>query len=180
MGAWLRNLRRLRRDKPETLSQEQIARLDAIGMSWGDGNSTRWMAAYNAAKLYYEHTGHLNVPVQYVAPDGTPLGKWVARQRAVYQNPEKEHCRLTPQRIRLLEQIGMQWQRPRQLEHRYALAQEYLRQHGDLAIPQSIGPRTASCLATGSTASARIYEGKAPGNLSAAQREKLRVLLAQA
>ena len=68
-------------------------------------------------------------------PDGTPLGKWVARQRAVYQNPEKEHCRLTPQRIRLLEQIGMQWQRPGSWEHRYALAQEYLRQHGDLAIP---------------------------------------------
>lgn len=35
LGAWLRNLRRLRRDKPEALSPEQIARLDAIGMSWG-------------------------------------------------------------------------------------------------------------------------------------------------
>ena len=178
--AWLGNVVRLRRDKPEALSQEQIARLDAIGMSWGDGNSTRWMAAYNAAKLYYEHTGHLNVPVQYVAPDGTPLGKWVARQRAVYQNPEKEHCRLTSQRIRLLEKIGMQWQRPGSWEHRYALAQEYLRQHGDLAIPAKYRAADGILLGNWLYRQRRIYEGKAPGNLSAAQREKLRVLLAQA
>lgn len=180
LGAWLRNLRRLRRDKPEALSPEQIARLDAIGMSWGDGNSARWMAAYNAAKLYYKHTGHLNVPVQYIAPDGTPLGKWVARQRAVYQNPEKEHCRLTPQRIRLLEQIGMQWQRPGSWEHRYALAQEYLRQHGDLAIPAKYRAADGILLGNWLYRQQRIYDGRAPGRLSTEQREKLCALFAQA
>ena len=68
--------------------------------------------------------------------------------------PEKEHCRLTPQRIRLLEQIGMQWQRPGSWEHRYALAQEYLRQHGDLAIPAKYRAADGILLGNCSTASA--------------------------
>ena len=180
LGAWMRNLRRLRRERADTLSPEQIARLDAIGMSWGDGNNTRWMASYSAAKLYYEHTGHLNVPINYIAPDGTPLGKWVARQRVAYQTPEKEHVRLTPERIQLLEQIGMQWQRPGSWEHRYELAQEYLQAHGNLNIPIKYKAADGILLGNWLYRQRCIFEGKAPGKLSATQQEKLRALLAQA
>ena len=180
LGAWIRNLRHLRREKPDVISQAQAARLDAIGMSWEDGNNTRWMASYNAAKRYYEYTGHLNVPIHYVAPDGTPLGKWVARQRAAYQTPEKEHVRLTPERIQLLEQIGMQWQRPGSWEHRYEMAQEYLQAHGNLNIPIKYKAADGILLGNWLYRQRRIYEGRAPGRLGVDQREKLRNLLSQA
>src|SRR5699024_1359327 len=36
LGAWIRNLRHLRREKPDAISPAQAARLDAIGMSWED------------------------------------------------------------------------------------------------------------------------------------------------
>ena len=179
LGAWVRNLRRMRRDKPESLTSSQAARLEAIGMTWDDGNDARWMAAYAAAKTYFLHQGHLNVPINYVAPDGTALGRWVAPQRAPYQPPESEHSRLTPERIQLLNQIGMQWQRPGAWDQRYALAQGYLRDHGNLQIPARYKAGNGILLGNWLYRQRRIYEGKAPGKLNQAQREKLRTLFAQ-
>lgn len=180
LGAWVRNLRRMRRDKPESLTSSQAARLEAIGMVWDSSNDARWMAAYAAAKNYFLHQGHLNVPANYVAPDGTPLGKWVTHQRMAYQHPEKEHSRLTPERIRLLEQIGMQWQRPGSWEHRYELAQGYLQDHGNLQIPPKYKAADGILLGNWLYRQQRIYDGRAPGRLSTEQREKLCALFAQA
>ena len=44
---------------------------------------------YQEAKRYFEAQGDLNVPINYVSPDGYALGKWVKRQRYTRQNPEK-------------------------------------------------------------------------------------------
>ena len=177
LGAWLRNLRRIYREKPETLDDTQITRLEAIGMLWGDRNDAQWMTAYQAAKSYFLQYGNLNVPIKYTASDGTALGKWVARQRAAYQHPEKEHGRLSPERIRLLEQIGMQWQRPGDWDDRYALVQGYLHDHGDLKIPIKYKTKDGILLGNWLYRQRRIYEGKAPGKLNARQRERLRTLL---
>ena len=103
----------------------------------------------------------------------------VARQRAAYQHPESEHSRLTPERIQLLNQIGMQWQRPGAWDRRYALAQDYLRDHGNLQIPAKYKAGDGILLGNWLYRQRRIYEGKAPGKLNPTQREKLRVLFAQ-
>ena len=70
--------------------KQQIARLDSIGMVWGNRNDRQWNQGYQEAKRYFEAHGDLRVPVNYVSPEGYVLGKWVKRQRYTRQNPEKK------------------------------------------------------------------------------------------
>ena len=89
--------------------KQQIARLDSIGMVWGNRNDRQWNQGYQEAKRYFEAHGDLRVPVNYVSPEGYALGKWVKRQRYTRQNPEKSCGALTEERIERLDAIGMIW-----------------------------------------------------------------------
>ena len=92
------------------LSDDQIMRLERIGMYWGNRNDRQWNEGYQEAKHYFETHGDLKVPVDYVSPDGYALGKWVKRQRYTRQNPEKSGAVLTEERIAKLDEIGMRWE----------------------------------------------------------------------
>ena len=110
--------------------------MEGIGIRWEQNNyDFQWREAYAAAKLYFEEYGNLNVPIAYTTADGIALGKWVARQQYAHNNPGKSNCKLTPERVALLDKIGMQWEKPDPWQHRYELAQEYLQEHGNLLIP---------------------------------------------
>ena len=87
--------------------KQQIARLDSIGMVWGNRNDRQWNQGYQEAKRYFEAHGDLRVPVNYVSPEGYALGKWVKRQRYTRQNPEKSCGALTEERMERLDAIGM-------------------------------------------------------------------------
>ena len=89
--------------------KQQIARLDSIGMVWGNRNDRQWNQGYQEAKRYFEAHGDLRVPVNYVSPEGYALGKWVKRQRYTRLNPEKSGAVLTEERIAKLDEIGMRW-----------------------------------------------------------------------
>ena len=89
--------------------KQQIARLDSIGMVWGNRNDRQWNQGYQEAKRYFEAHGDLRVPVNYVSPEGYVLGKWVKRQRYTSQNPEKSCGALTEERMERLDAIGMIW-----------------------------------------------------------------------
>ena len=89
--------------------KQQIARLDSIGMVWGNRNDRQWNQGYQEAKRYFEAHGDLRVPVNYVSPEGYALGKWVKRQRYIRQNPEKSCGALTEERMERLDAIGMIW-----------------------------------------------------------------------
>ena len=91
--------------------KQQIARLDSIGMVWGNRNDRQWNQGYQEAKRYFEAHGDLRVPVNYVSPEGYALGKWVKRQRYTRQNPEKSCAVLTEERIAKLDAIGMRWEK---------------------------------------------------------------------
>ena len=110
-------------------------RLDSIGMEWGNRNDAAWERGLEEARKFWEQFGNLQVPVAYVSPEGYALGKWVRRQQYAYRNPEKSNAILSPQRVALLDAIGMQWEKPDPWQHRYELAQEYKRCHGNLDIP---------------------------------------------
>ena len=133
LGAWILNQRTAY--TKEMLSQDQIDRLEKIGIYWGNRNDRQWNEVYGAAKRYFEANGNLDVPVAYVSPEGYALGKWVRRQQYAYRNPEKSNAILSPQRVALLDAIGMQWEKPDPWQHRYELAQEYKRCYGNLDIP---------------------------------------------
>ena len=89
--------------------KQQIARLDSIGMVWGNRNDRQWNQGYQEAKRYFEAHEDLRVPVNYVSPEGYALGKWVKRQRYTRQNPEKSCGALTEERMERLDAIGMIW-----------------------------------------------------------------------
>lgn len=121
--------------KAGELPQEQVARLDALGMDWTNRNDRKWMSLYDVAAAYYHEYGNLNVPSEYVTPDGVLLGKWVARQRYAYLNPDRSSARVTPERKALLDKLGMVWEKYDPWQERYDLALAYKTEHGDLEIP---------------------------------------------
>lgn len=108
LGRWLTQMRTARRGKrQQRLTEEQIAQLDSIGMSWEKRGDTTWMQGYEQAKGYYDEYGSLQVPSNYKTENGFALGKWISRQRYAYRNPEKSNATLTKERIALLQQIGI-------------------------------------------------------------------------
>ena len=112
LGAWVENQRAYYL-KGE-LSDDKIRRLEAIGMLWEGRNDRQWLKAYEAAARYFQQYGDLNIPYQYVSPEGIRLGYWVVRQRAAYKGRfsiEKKTNRkpLSYERKRLLDAIGMNW-----------------------------------------------------------------------
>lgn len=121
--------------KAGELPQEQVERLDALGMDWTNRNDRKWMSLYDVAAAYYHEHGNLNVPSEYVTPDGVLLGKWVARQRYAYLNPDRSSARVTPERKALLDKLGMVWEKYDPWQERYDLALAYKTEHGDLEIP---------------------------------------------
>ena len=133
LGVWLGAQRAAH--KAGELPQEQVARLDALGMDWTNRNDRKWMSLYDVAAAYYHEHGNLNVPSEYVTPDGVLLGKWVARQRYAYLNPDRSSARVTPERKALLDKLGMVWEKYDPWQERYDLALAYKTEHGDLEIP---------------------------------------------
>ena len=92
------------------LTDEQVERLNRIGMYWGNRNDRQWNEGYQEAKRYFDAHGDLNVPADYVSPSGYNLGNWVKRQRYTRHNPEKSCAVLTEERIAKLDEIGMRWE----------------------------------------------------------------------
>lgn len=161
LGGWLGAQRAAH--KAGELPQEQVERLDALGMDWTNRNDRKWMSLYDVAAAYYHEHGNLNVPSEYVTPDGVLLGKWVARQRYAYLNPDRSSARVTPERKALLDKLGMVWEKYDPWQERYDLALAYKTEHGDLEIPSvyktadgvwlgSWGSRQRQALNSGSSA----------------------------
>lgn len=123
LGVWLGAQRAAH--KAGELPQEQVERLDALGMDWTNRNDRKWMSLYDVAAAYYHEHGNLNVPSEYVTPDGVLLGKWVARQRYAYLNPDRSSARVTPERKALLDKLGMVWEKYDPWQERYDLALAY-------------------------------------------------------
>lgn len=72
-----------------------------------DNLNSAWEVYYAAARQWYEVTGHLKVPKGYVTPSGLTLGSWIQTQRKVHGG--RKAGSLNPERIHLLEKIGMIW-----------------------------------------------------------------------
>ena len=150
LGVWLGAQRAAH--KAGELPQEQVERLDALGMDWTNRNDRKWMSLYDVAAAYYHEHGNLNVPSEYVTPDGVLLGKWVARQRYAYLNPDRSSAR-----------------------ERYDLALAYKTEHGDLEIPSVY--KTADGVWLGSWVSRqRQALNSGSSALSSERRKLLRIL----
>lgn len=88
------------------LTKEQKIRLDQLGMIW-QPYEEKWNAKYQMAKKFYLDHGHLNISIDFVTEEGVKLGMWLSSQRqAMRGNP---NFLMTPERKRLLDEIGMDW-----------------------------------------------------------------------
>ena len=173
LGVWLGAQRAAH--KAGELPQEQAERLDALGMDWTNRNDRKWMSLYDVAAAYYHEHGNLNVPSEYVTPDGVLLGKWVARQRYAYLNPDRSSARVTPERKALLDKLGMVWEKYDPWQERYDLALAYKTEHGDLEIPSVY--KTADGVWLGSWVSRqRQALNSGSSALSSERRKLLRIL----
>lgn len=173
LGVWLGAQRAAH--KAGELPQEQVERLDALGMDWTNRNDRKWMSLYDVAAAYYHEHGSLNVPSEYVTPDGVLLGKWVARQRYAYLNPDRSSARVTPERKTLLDKLGMVWEKYDPWQERYDLALAYKTEHGDLEIPSVY--KTADGVWLGSWVSRqRQALNSGSSALSSERRKLLRIL----
>ena len=130
LGEWLNRQKQIKKGnlkKAAPLTEEQIERLDMLGMVWENKHEKQWNDKYEAAKEYYHQHGDLNVPVGYKTADGTLLGRWIGKQRT--------NNKLTVKQRELLSRIGMIWSKGNSWEERFALAKRYYDEHGDLNIP---------------------------------------------
>ena len=135
LGVWLITQRRVREGQIQgNLTQQQIARLDSIGMVWGSRNDRQWNEGYQEAKRYFDAHSDLNVPADYVSPGGYNLGNWVKRQRYTRHNPEKSCAVLTEERIAKLDAIGMRWEKADSRLRRLEPAQESKRKSENLNV----------------------------------------------
>lgn len=113
--------------------KQQIARLDSIGMVWGNRKEIAWQHGFEVAKKYHDTYGNLMVPGKYTDPDGYPLGQWIIKTRQ-----QKLNGRLKEERVAQLDEIGMVWNIfDAKWEKAYALAAAYYEENGNLNIPRS-------------------------------------------
>jgi len=131
IGTWLAQQRQVRRGKMDRrhLTEEQINRLDSIGMVWESKHERAWTQGIQEARSYYAEHGNLNMSTMYVAPSGYKLGRWIAARR------EKGKDKHTPEQQKQLDAMGMVWQSFDAWEVRYELAEAYYEEHGNLNMP---------------------------------------------
>lgn len=136
LGSWLTTQRLVYNGKANgILTDEQIEKLNAIGMRWERAKDAVWEKHYRAAKEYYEEHGDLLVSVTDREYHGVDLGKWLAQMRS-YRKSGICTAYLTDERIKLLDGIGMVWDVPDYLfEKNFAAALEYYRENGNLDVP---------------------------------------------
>lgn len=116
------------------LTEEQIEKLNAIGMVWEFEDA--WEVGFEHAKRYFDENGNLLVTKKYVCTDGYRLGQWIVNQRNNYNN-SKKYGRLTENQIQRLEAIGMQWRvSDIKWEEHFFSAKSFFDKHGNLLIPR--------------------------------------------
>lgn len=133
LGQWLSRLHGIRNGTAigsKELTDEQITRLDALGMIWENKFEKQWNDSYQALCDYQKQHGNIDVPVSYKTESGIGLGKWLRHQRKAYAQDK-----LNDERKELLDRLGMVWEVPDPWEEKFKLAQQFFAEYGHLNVP---------------------------------------------
>jgi len=132
LAVWL--IRQRAQYKSGKLSQEQIDKLNSIGMIWELADA--WEVGFAHAKEYAEQIGDLLVPISYVCDDGYKLGNWIANQRNNRVSNDK-YRQLSTEQIEWLDSIGMVWNVAEYAWTRgYEQAVRYWQENGHIRVPR--------------------------------------------
>ena len=139
LGDWVQTQRQIRKGKRAfgTLTQQQIERLDSIGMVWENRSETAWAKGLEAARRYRQQYGDLQVPSAYKDADGFALGNWIRNTRSRFGSGG-----LKESQIRELDALGMVWNSiVAKWARCYAEAARYCEKHGSLNLaPKYVSP----------------------------------------
>jgi superfamily II DNA or RNA helicase/uncharacterized protein YgiB involved in biofilm formation len=89
------------------LSPDRIEQLENIGFTW-EKLEEKFEKGFQETLLYKESTGNPNAPMIYKTSEGYHLGAWQNKQKEKYSNGK-----LSPERIKRLEEIGFKWEKQR-------------------------------------------------------------------
>jgi superfamily II DNA or RNA helicase len=147
LGVWTGTQRRVKNGTiPGILTEERIEKLDSIGMVWDNMSELSFESSYLYAKTYYETYGNLDVIISYETSDGFALGEWISRLRQCRKG--NMLCSISDERIRLLDEIGMIWDKNSYLfEKNFNAAKQYYEKYGNLDVPANY--RTAEGIGLG-------------------------------
>ncbi len=122
LGSWVGT----QRVRKESLTPDQIKRLDNLGFSW-DPHAEQWEEGFAALQKFYQREGHSRVPKGH-QEFGLNLGSWVAHRRR-----EKEG--LTTDQTRRLDSLGFSWDpHAEQWEEGFAALQKFHQREGHCRV----------------------------------------------
>ncbi len=128
LGEWLRRLRRQK--ESGKLTEEQVERLEKLGVRWDGSYAQAWEKGFNEAKKYYLHNHELNMSMGYTTAQGFRLGAWLNNQREKFKAGK-----LDEDKKARLDQIGMIWEKESSWDTNFRLAKAYYETHGNLKVP---------------------------------------------
>ena len=133
LGIWLSNQKQDR--KNGALAPDRRQKLEALGVIW-DVPEQAWMDRYRQAEAYFQCHGHLCPYQRRNAPLPAGLSQWLTAQRKA-----KQAGKLSPEKSRMLESVGMIWDVYQSLwETAYQQAEAYVQRHGHLRVSKDSGP----------------------------------------
>ena len=131
LGWWVNNQRAF--FSRGTLEVDRQQRLQAIPDWVWNVRDAQWEEAFRLLQEYVERHGDALVPISYKV-DGYPLGSWVNRQRT---RTRIGTSTLDADRRKRLQGVsGWAWDAGEaQWEEGFSRLQEYVKRHGDIAVP---------------------------------------------
>lgn len=131
LGVWCGHQRQAYRK--HKLSPDQIKRLEQLGFDWVPLD-VAWEKMFAALAAYKNGHGNCNVPQGL--KDNPQLAAWCATQRVKYTAPSIKRGKLSPDRIKRLEELGFEWYPYADAwEEMYAALSKYKQTHGDCNVP---------------------------------------------
>lgn len=141
LGLYLTRLRNIRKKTDRGhLSQDQINRLNALGMKWVKREHPYRDFDYYYQQLikFYRREGHIKVPTRFIDPDtGCHLGNFINCVRQAKRGTGHDIV-LTDRQIEMLNDLGMVWQvqaSPLPFDTYYEELLRYYRKEGHIRVP---------------------------------------------
>ena len=133
LGIWIVDLRARYYSKTLLISQEEVDKLEKIGMVW-DVPEYQWQQKYNKVKEFYDEYHDLSLLPLYKGEEGKYLLSWVKLQRGIYY--QRKEGVAYQEKIAKLEAIGIICQhKDEKWDSMYKLACLYKDTYHNLLVP---------------------------------------------